>query len=336
MHIPSLELLGQSLLSGLFIGGLYGLLGLGLSLSWGMLRQINLAHFALAFLGAYLTYQLSEHFKLDPFVTMVIIVPGFFLIGMAMHWVFARFKVTPFNSLLVTFGLAVIIESLIQWIWSADYRKLESSYSDVKFQVGQLFFPLPELMTLLIARSGTEMTGASAIAGSLAATTFMLPLALGNATCVLCAQHLGAQSPARARHTAWLGLSIALGFALLTALLIGLLREPLAHLYTSDHAVAAIAISLFALVAAYHVFDALQCVLAFILRAWKIAVAPMVIFAGSLWGVGVGGGWWLAHGLGWQARGFWFAAALAVAFAATGLFVLLLRHWAAENARGSA
>jgi len=77
-------------------------------------------------------------------------------------------------------------------------------------------------------------------------------------------------------------------------------------------------------------------VLAFILRAWKIAVAPMVIFAGSLWGVGVGGGWWLAHGLGWQARGFWFAAALAVAFAATGLFVLLLRHWAAENARGSA
>lgn len=150
MHVPSLELLGQSLLSGLFIGGLYGLLGLGLSLSWGMLRQINLAHFALAFLGAYLTYQLSEHVGLDPFVTMVLIVPGFFVIGMGMHWVFARFKVTPFNSLLVTFGLTVIIESLIQWIWSADYRKLESSYSNVKFQIGQLFFPLPELLTLLI------------------------------------------------------------------------------------------------------------------------------------------------------------------------------------------
>ena len=151
MQMPSLELLGQSLLSGLFIGGLYGLLGLGLSLSWGMLRQINLAHFALAFLGAYLTYQLSEHFKLDPFLTMIIIVPGFFLIGMAMHWMFAKFKVTPFNSLLVTFGLAVIIESLIQWIWSADYRKLESPYNDIKFQVGKLFLPLPELMTLLIA-----------------------------------------------------------------------------------------------------------------------------------------------------------------------------------------
>jgi len=56
--MPSATLLGQSLLSGIFIGGLYALLGLGLSLSWGYLKLINLAHFALAFLGAYLTYQL--------------------------------------------------------------------------------------------------------------------------------------------------------------------------------------------------------------------------------------------------------------------------------------
>ena len=57
--MPSATLLGQSVLSGVFIGALYGLLGLGLSLSWGMLRQVNLAHFALAFLGGYLTYQLA-------------------------------------------------------------------------------------------------------------------------------------------------------------------------------------------------------------------------------------------------------------------------------------
>jgi MATE family multidrug resistance protein len=193
-----------------------------------------------------------------------------------------------------------------------------------------------QLMTLLIARSGTEMTGASAIAGSLAATIFMLPLALGNATCVLCAQHLGAQSAARARATAWLGLKLTLLCALLTAALIGLLRDPLARLYTSDPGVIAITVSLFGLVAFYHVFDALQCVLAFVLRAWKIALAPMIIFAGSLWGVGVGGGWWLAHGLGWQAQGFWTAAGFAVAVAALGLTVLLLRQWSAENARGSA
>jgi branched-chain amino acid transport system permease protein len=151
MQFPSFELLGQSLLSGLFIGGLYGLLGLGLSLSWGMLKQINLAHFALSFFGAYLTYQLSVSFGIDPLVTLVIIAPGFFVVGMAMHWVFARFKVTPFNSLLVTFGITVVIESVIQWLWTADYRKLESHYADIKFKVGVMYIPLPELLTLLIS-----------------------------------------------------------------------------------------------------------------------------------------------------------------------------------------
>jgi branched-chain amino acid transport system permease protein len=151
MQFPSFELLGQSLLSGLFIGGLYGLLGLGLSLSWGMLKQINLAHFALSFFGAYLTYQLSVSFGIDPLVTLVIIAPGFFIVGMAMHWVFARFKVTPFNSLLVTFGITVVIESVIQWLWTADYRKLESHYADIKFKVGVMYIPLPELLTLLIS-----------------------------------------------------------------------------------------------------------------------------------------------------------------------------------------
>ena len=151
MTLPSFNLVAQSILSGIFIGALYGLVGLGLSLSWGMLRQINLAHFALAFLGAYLTYQLGATYHMDPVLTLAVIVPAFFVIGMAIQWVFAKFAVTPFNSLLVTFGLTVIVESLIQWIWTADYRKLEYAYASVKFKVGPLFVPLPELLTLLIA-----------------------------------------------------------------------------------------------------------------------------------------------------------------------------------------
>ena len=151
MTLPSFNLVAQSVLSGIFIGALYGLVGLGLSLSWGMLRQINLAHFALAFLGAYLTYQLGATYHMDPVLTLIVIVPAFFVIGMAIQWVFAKFAVSPFNSLLVTFGLTVIVESLIQWIWTADYRKLEYAHASVKFKVGPLFVPLPELLTLLIA-----------------------------------------------------------------------------------------------------------------------------------------------------------------------------------------
>ncbi len=151
MGLPSAALLSQSILSGIFIGALYGLLGLGLSLSWGLLRQINLAHFALAFLGAYLCYQLASVRGMDPLVTLAIIVPCFFVLGVALQWAFARFSVSPFNSLLVTFGLTVIIESVIQGIWTADFRKLESVYGDAKFKIGFLYVPVPELITLVLS-----------------------------------------------------------------------------------------------------------------------------------------------------------------------------------------
>jgi branched-chain amino acid transport system permease protein len=151
MNLPGATLLGQAVLSGVFIGALYGLLGLGLSLTWGLLGQINLAHFALAFLGAYLTYHLATVGGLDPLVTLALIVPGFFALGVAMQWLFARFRVTPLNSLLVTFGFTVIVETIIQSIWTADFRRLESGYGDVKFRVGTLFVPLPELLTLCMA-----------------------------------------------------------------------------------------------------------------------------------------------------------------------------------------
>jgi branched-chain amino acid transport system permease protein len=151
MAWPSLELLGQAVLGGVFIGGLYGLLGLGLSLSWGMLNQINLAHFALAFLGAYLTYQMSSVSGIDPLLTLGVVVPLFFAFGVLMHALFMRFKVTVFNTLLVNFGLTVIIDSLIQWIWSADYRKLETPYASIKFTLGGFYFPMPELLTLFLS-----------------------------------------------------------------------------------------------------------------------------------------------------------------------------------------
>jgi len=147
---PSFNLLSQSILSGIFVGALYGLMGLGLGLSWGLLRLINLAHFAFAFLAAYLCYQLA-HKGLDPLLALALIVPLFFAIGAALHWVMARFALTPFSSLLLTFGLTGIIESLIQAIWTADFRKLESRYAQLKFRIGDLFVPVPELITLVLA-----------------------------------------------------------------------------------------------------------------------------------------------------------------------------------------
>ena len=153
MSFPSFNLLAQSILSGIFIGGLYGLIGLGLGLTWGLLRQINLAHFGLVFLSAYMSYHMATVWHMDPWLSLLILPPLFFVFGVGMQWVMARFQISPFNSLLVTFGVAVVIESLIQAIWTADFRRMETHYNDMKFSVGSLYVPIPELLTLLLSVS---------------------------------------------------------------------------------------------------------------------------------------------------------------------------------------
>jgi branched-chain amino acid transport system permease protein len=126
-------------------------MGLGLSLSWGYLRLINLAHFALVFLGAYLTYQLAGVAGMHPILAMMLIVPAFFLLGVVMQMLFQRFSVGEFASLLVTFGLTVIIESLIQWLWTADYRRLQLEGGTASLRLGPLFIPVTEGLMLLVA-----------------------------------------------------------------------------------------------------------------------------------------------------------------------------------------
>ena len=150
MNWPSANLLAQSVLSGIFVGALYGLIGLGLSLSWGLLRLINLAHFAFAFLSAYLCYQMAQQ-GIDPLVSLLVVVPLFFAIGAGLHAAMTRFQITPFNSLLITFGITGIVEALIQSIWTADFRKLESWYGEHNYKIAGLYMPLPEIITLVLA-----------------------------------------------------------------------------------------------------------------------------------------------------------------------------------------
>ena len=129
------------------------MIGLGLGLTWGLLRQINLSHFGLVFLSAYMSYHMATVWHMDPWLSLLILPPLFFVFGVGMQWVMARFQISPFNSLLVTFGVAVVIESLIQAIWTADFRRMETHYNDMKFSVGSLYVPIPELLTLLLSVS---------------------------------------------------------------------------------------------------------------------------------------------------------------------------------------
>jgi branched-chain amino acid transport system permease protein len=149
--MPSATLLGQSVLSGVFTGGLYALLGLGLSLSWRFLNVINLAHFGFIFIGAYLTYQLAGVMGLSPVVVLLIVLPLLFVLGVGLQYLFARFAVDEFASLLVTFGVVAIVESAIQWFWTADYRKLETHYSTSSVKIGPIFVPVIEALMFAVA-----------------------------------------------------------------------------------------------------------------------------------------------------------------------------------------
>jgi branched-chain amino acid transport system permease protein len=149
--MPNAVLLGQAVISGLFIGGLYALLATGLSLSWGLLKLMNVSYFALAFLSAYLTYDLGTNYGVAPWWSALIITPAFFLMGAVQQWVFARLRVTELTSLVVTFGLSVLIESIIQWIWTADFRKYESGFGGLTNKVGPFFLPTLDCVALASA-----------------------------------------------------------------------------------------------------------------------------------------------------------------------------------------
>jgi MATE family multidrug resistance protein len=151
----------------------------------------------------------------------------------------------------------------------------------------------------------------------------MVPLSLGNATGVLVGQAMGAGETRRARHAGLLGLGVAITIAAATGSVIWFGAGALARGYTSDSAVAAAAASLLAIVALYHVVDAVQAVMAQVLRGYKRATAPMVIYAVSLWGVGLGGGYLLALtdslGPARGAAGFWMAAVVSLTLAGAGV-----------------
>jgi branched-chain amino acid transport system permease protein len=149
--MPSATLLGQSILSGVFVGGLYALMGVGLSLSWAFLRIINLAHLALIFLGAYLTYALAHGGQMSPFLAMALVAPGFFVLGVALQYLFARFEVDEFASVLATFGMMAIVESVIQGIWTADFRRLETPLGTASWRVGPIFVPVAEALMFAVA-----------------------------------------------------------------------------------------------------------------------------------------------------------------------------------------
>lgn len=151
-------------------------------------------------------------------------------------------------------------------------------------------------MALLVAREGVFVSGAHQIMANLAAVCFMVPMAVGVASASVSAQAIGAGQFHRARHIGMLGLALVLAGVLVIVSLLVLLRPTLAHAYTDDPEVALLALLLLQLLPYFHFCDAFQCVISYLLRAYKVAFVPMLLQFLALSVLGLGGGWWLGFG----------------------------------------
>lgn len=151
-------------------------------------------------------------------------------------------------------------------------------------------------MALLVAREGIYVTGGQQIMNNLAALCYMMPMAIGVATASLTAQSIGAGNIRRAQRIGTAGLVLAMAGALLTAVVLYTGRSWIVRIYTDDEHVIVVAIALLQLLPVFHLGDALHCVVSYLLRAYKIAVVPLILQTVALTGVGLFGGWWLGFG----------------------------------------
>ena len=181
-------------------------------------------------------------------------------------------------------------------------------------------------MAFFVSRIGPTVVAGHQIAVNMVSMMFMLPLAIANASSVLVAQCIGAGDAADARRIGWAGLEIGVLVAAVLGGTVYLLREAIVGLYTSNAVIVAAALPLLAWVALFHVADAAQTISAFVLRAYRIATVPLVIYVVAVWGIGLGGGYVAAFDLvgvspPWMSgvRGFWSMATFGLAVAGSGM-----------------
>jgi branched-chain amino acid transport system permease protein len=133
----------QTLILGLLIGGVYALLASGLTLIFGVMRVINIAHGAILILAAFLTYSLWTATGLDPLAAILITTPAMLVFGWLLYQAtVGRIRTAPVGaSVLLTFGLALVLEGVMGLIWGNTSHSVRPSYFNESFEIGEVFLP---------------------------------------------------------------------------------------------------------------------------------------------------------------------------------------------------
>lgn len=154
MEIPTALLL-NAIIAGLLLGGFYAAVSVGISISFGMLDVVNIAHPAFIILGSYIAYIVNTHFGFDPIVVSIVLSPLFFLLGMALYRVyylcFEKRGQESLRGLAFFFGILFITEVVLILVFGVDYRTVQTAYADTVLRLGVVDFPLRLVVPFLVS-----------------------------------------------------------------------------------------------------------------------------------------------------------------------------------------
>jgi branched-chain amino acid transport system permease protein len=142
----------QSTLSGILVGGIYALMGIGLTLIFGVMRVTNFAHGELLMLGMYATWLAFTGLNLDPFLSIILVAPALFLWGALLQKVIINrvLNALPQNQILLTIGLGLIMSNSVMLMFTSDYRILTTTYSSSSYKLGGLSISQPLLYAFVV------------------------------------------------------------------------------------------------------------------------------------------------------------------------------------------
>lgn len=146
----------QTLVAGILIGGIYSLIGIGMTLIMGVMGIINLAHGQLMMVAMYITFVLSHYGHIDPYFSLLVALPSLFLLGAFLQKFFLNplmkvESILPENQVLMTVGIGMVLTEIARFIFSSDYKSVKTSYSSTAFFLGNISFSLPMCIAFLFA-----------------------------------------------------------------------------------------------------------------------------------------------------------------------------------------
>ena len=147
------DLVLQALVSGILLGGVYSLISVGLTLTFGVMRIINFAHGEFLMVAMYATFFFCKYFAAEPYTAVIVVLPALFLFGVVVFQLFVRpiLGAEPLNQMLLLVGLSLILQNGALALFSADTRTVQSAISMSKIELGEVIIGMPKLIAFLVA-----------------------------------------------------------------------------------------------------------------------------------------------------------------------------------------